>query len=163
MSLGPRRVCVPTASVWLCVSRETYKVEQRKIPRYSRVSYHQKGTRTLRWSRPCKTTRARPLPCAAKASIRVRRTRTSAYSAATKNAFTSTNTTTMNKPQKILDALSTNQVPPCGLLQWQVGGRVTRVLYRGLLFLCVRVSCRTIVSRLALRTQGSPWRLEWPL
>src|SRR5215470_2411345 len=46
MSLGPRRVCVPTASGWSCVSREIYKVEQRKIPRYSRVLYHQKGTRT---------------------------------------------------------------------------------------------------------------------
>src|SRR5215470_820465 len=46
MSLGQRRVWVPTASGWSCVSREIYKVEQRKIPRYSRVSYHQKGTRT---------------------------------------------------------------------------------------------------------------------
>jgi hypothetical protein len=49
MSLGPRRVCVPTASGWSCVSREIYKVEQRKIPRYSRVLYHQKGTRTRIW------------------------------------------------------------------------------------------------------------------
>src|SRR5262249_12626758 len=46
MSVGQRRVCVPTASGWSCVSREIYKVEQRKIPRYSRVSYHQKRTRT---------------------------------------------------------------------------------------------------------------------
>src|SRR4029453_3407266 len=46
MSVGQRRVCVPIASGWSCVSREIYKVEQRKIPRYSRVSYHQKGTRT---------------------------------------------------------------------------------------------------------------------
>src|SRR5262249_14464559 len=49
MSLGQRRVCVPTASSWSCVSREIYKVEQRKIARYSRVSYHQKGTRTILW------------------------------------------------------------------------------------------------------------------
>src|SRR5215471_356158 len=46
MSLGQRSVCVPIASGWSCVSREIYKGEQRKIPRYSRVSYHQKGTRT---------------------------------------------------------------------------------------------------------------------
>src|SRR5215470_19271999 len=46
MSLGPRRVCVPTVSGWSCVSRERYKGEQCKIPRDSRVLYHQKGTRT---------------------------------------------------------------------------------------------------------------------
>src|SRR5215510_13217590 len=50
MSLGQWRVCVPTASGWSCVSREIYKVEQRKIPRYSRVLYHQKGTRTPMWA-----------------------------------------------------------------------------------------------------------------
>src|SRR5215831_20070415 len=50
MSLGQRRVCVPTASGWSCVSKEIYKVEQRKIPRYSRVLYHQKGTRTPMWA-----------------------------------------------------------------------------------------------------------------
>src|SRR5215475_10388101 len=46
MSLGQRRVWVPTVSGGSCVSRERYKVEQCKIPRYSRVLYHQKGTRT---------------------------------------------------------------------------------------------------------------------
>src|SRR5215813_7297573 len=52
MSLGQRRVGVPTVSGWSCVSREIYKVEQCKIPRYSRVLYHQKGTRTaLAWNR----------------------------------------------------------------------------------------------------------------
>src|SRR5215813_4627316 len=93
---------------------------------------------------------ARRLPCVAKASIRVRRTRTSAYSAATKNAFTTTNATTMSKPQKILDALSTNQAPPCGLLQWQASGRITYVLHKAPLLLCVRLSFRAIVPRLAL-------------
>src|SRR5262252_7928686 len=48
MSLGQRRVCVPIVSGWSCVSREIYKGEQRKIPRYSRMLYHQKGTRTMK-------------------------------------------------------------------------------------------------------------------
>src|SRR2546423_657158 len=60
MSLGQRRVCVPTASGWSCVSREIYKVEHRKIPRYSRVSYHQKGTRTRMWSGKCADCRPDP-------------------------------------------------------------------------------------------------------
>src|SRR4029453_18793820 len=48
MSLGQREVCIPTASGWSRMRREIYKVEQRRMPRYSRVLYHQKGTRTER-------------------------------------------------------------------------------------------------------------------
>src|ERR1043166_8537929 len=46
MSLGQQRVCVPTASGWSRIDKEIYKVKPRRMPRYSRVSYHQKGTRT---------------------------------------------------------------------------------------------------------------------
>src|SRR5262249_37062435 len=53
-SLGQRKVCAPTASSWSCMGTEIYKVEPRKMPRYSRVSYHQKGTRT---QVSCQTTR----------------------------------------------------------------------------------------------------------
>src|SRR5438094_7292412 len=49
MSLGQQRVCVPTASGWSRIDREIYKVKPRRMPRYSRVSYHQKGTRTAQW------------------------------------------------------------------------------------------------------------------
>ena len=46
MSLGQRSVCVPIASAWSRMGREIYKVEPRRMPRYSRASYHQKGPRT---------------------------------------------------------------------------------------------------------------------
>src|SRR5437870_6674727 len=46
MSLGQWSVCVPLASGWSHVDREIYKVEPRRMPSYSRVSYHQKGPRT---------------------------------------------------------------------------------------------------------------------
>ena len=60
----------------------------------------------LIWCNPCSTTLARRLPWAARVSMRVRRTRTSAYSAATKKAFTSTRATTIPTPHTISDALS---------------------------------------------------------
>src|SRR5215831_8479751 len=46
MSLGPWEICIPTASGWSRMRREIYKLEQCRMPRYSRVPYHQKGTRT---------------------------------------------------------------------------------------------------------------------
>jgi hypothetical protein len=46
MSLGQRRVGGPPASGWSRMSIEIYKVEPRRMPRYSRMSYHQKGPRT---------------------------------------------------------------------------------------------------------------------
>src|SRR2546423_15719076 len=46
MSLEQREVCIPPASGWSRMGIEIYKVKPRRMPRYSRMSYHQKGPRT---------------------------------------------------------------------------------------------------------------------
>src|SRR5262249_11513761 len=46
MPLGQRSVCVPTASGLSRMEMKIYKVSPRRMPRYTRVVYHQKRTRT---------------------------------------------------------------------------------------------------------------------
>src|SRR5882724_12393649 len=45
-SLGQRSVRVPTVSEWSRRGMKIYKIDSRQMPRYFRVSYHQKRPRT---------------------------------------------------------------------------------------------------------------------
>src|SRR5262249_42487515 len=59
-SLGPRSVRGPTVSGLSLMGMKIYTVEARRMPRYFRVSYHQKGPRT---HESCQTTREPQIPC----------------------------------------------------------------------------------------------------